>query len=81
MALKIGWNEVTGFGGKFKTASLYLPTSFAFDSWFRLPRSTMMASLVVGFALMTLVNIELILRTLSGRSTHLDDSEFAGRAD
>lgn len=79
--LGIGWNEVTGFGGLFKTASLYLPTSLGFDSWYRLPRSTMMASLVVGFAMMALVNIELILRCLSGRTPHLEESEFAGGAE
>ncbi|MEM6988791.1 MAG: TRAP transporter small permease [Pseudomonadota bacterium] len=81
MALKIGWNEVTGFGGLFKTASLYLPTSFSFDSWYRLPRSTMMASLVVGFALMALVNLELILRALSGREPHIEEGEYAGGAE
>ncbi|MEM7026344.1 MAG: TRAP transporter small permease, partial [Pseudomonadota bacterium] len=68
-------------GGLFKTASLYLPTSVTFDSWYRLPRSTMMASLVVGFFLMALVNLELILRALSGREPHVDDAEFAGGAE
>lgn len=63
-ALTIGWSEVTGFGGKFATASLYLPTSIGFDSWYRVPRSWMMASILVGFALLTLVNVELILRAL-----------------
>lgn len=61
MAVQIGWNEVTGFGGRFATASLYLPT---FEGWFRVPRSWMMLSLLVGVALLLVVNIELILRSI-----------------
>lgn len=63
VAVKIGWNEVTGFGGRFATASLYVPTSFAFDEWLRVPRSWMMASLLVGVILLVMVNVELILRS------------------
>ncbi|MGR3614932.1 MAG: TRAP transporter small permease [Paracoccaceae bacterium] len=62
-AVKIGWNEVTGFGGRFATASLYIPTSFGFDEWMRVPRSWMMASLLVGVTLLISVNVELILRS------------------
>jgi len=61
IGLGIGWSEVTGFGGQFATASLYLPLP---DGWFRVPRSWMMASLLVGFALLAIVNAELILRTI-----------------
>ncbi|MEX0370010.1 MAG: TRAP transporter small permease [Tateyamaria sp.] len=61
VALPIGYSEVTGFGGKFATASLYLPT---LDGWFRVPRSWMMLSLLVGVVLLLMVNIELILRKL-----------------
>ncbi|MEO9574520.1 MAG: TRAP transporter small permease subunit [Tateyamaria sp.] len=61
VAVQIGWSEVTGFGGRFATASLYLPT---FDGWFRVPRSWMMLSLLVGVVLLFVVNIELILRSL-----------------
>lgn len=64
IAIRIGWSEVNGIGGRFATASLYLPLSLGFDEWFRLPRSWMMASLVVGLALLILVNIELILHRL-----------------
>ena len=64
VALDIGWGEVTGFSGKFKTASLYVPTSLAFDEWLRVPRSWMMASLVVGLIMLISVNVELILRTI-----------------
>ncbi len=62
---QIGWKEVTGIGGRFATASLYVPTSFGFDQWFRVPRSWMMLSLLVGIWLLILVNIELILRRLA----------------
>ena len=61
IAVQIGWSEVTGFGGRFATASLYIPT---FDGWFRIPRSWMMLSLLVGVILLLVVNIELILRNI-----------------
>ena len=64
VAVNIGWGEVTGFGGRFATASLYVPTSFDFSEWFRVPRSWMMMSLFVGVVLLLIVNIELILRSL-----------------
>ena len=65
-AVQIGWKEVGGIGGRFTTASLYVPQSFSFDSWYRVPRSWMMTSLLVGIALLILVNIELILsRTIA----------------
>lgn len=64
VAVNIGWSEVTGFGGRFATASLYVPTSFGFDEWLRIPRSWMMASLLVGVILLVMVNIELILRAI-----------------
>lgn len=63
-AVQIGYSDMTGFGGRAKTASLYIPTSLGFDEWFRLPRSWMFASLVVGIALMIVVSIELILRQI-----------------
>ena len=62
VAVQIGWSEVTGFAGRFATASLFLPLDFSFESWFRVPRSWMMASLLVGVVLLILVNLELILR-------------------
>jgi len=65
VAVDIGWGEVTGFGGRFKTAALYLPMDIGFETWFRIPRSWAMASLFVGVVMLTLVNIELILRALA----------------
>ena len=64
VAVKIGWGEVTGFGGRFATASLYVPISFGFDEWLRVPRSWMMASMLVGVVLLVMVNVELILRSI-----------------
>ena len=64
MAITIGWSEVTGFGGRFATAALYLPTTLDFSEWFRVPRSWMMLSLLVGVILLLIVNIELILRSI-----------------
>lgn len=64
VALKIGWAEVTGFGGRFTTDSLWL---IGLDGeWFKVSRKWMMMSLVVGTVLMILVNLELILRSLIG---------------
>lgn len=61
VAIQIGWKEINGIGGRFMTASLYVPTDLSFDSWYRVPRKWMMTSLVVGLGLLILVNIELIL--------------------
>lgn len=80
-AVQIGFKEVTGFGGRFATASLYLPT---FDGWFRIPRSWMMASLFVGVVLLLAVNVELILRSVvqmlggADRLPVLDNDDMAG---
>ena len=71
VAVQIGWSEVTGFSGKFKTSSLFYPTG---DGWEKIPRSWMMASFVVGIAMMISVMVELIGRqvvTLAGRGGDL----------
>lgn len=87
VAVKIGWSEVTGFGGRFATASLYVPTSFGFDEWLRVPRSWMMASMLVGVILLVMVNVELILRSLvnllggGDRLLGLEDPTIAVGAD
>ena len=80
VALPIGFSEVTGFGGRFATASLYLPT---FDGWFRVPRSWMMLSLLGGVVLLLMGNIELILRsivTLLGGGDRLPDLDLGDMA-
>ncbi len=75
-AVQIGWAEVTGFSGRFATSSLFVPgngTGFCEalgakgvgeTSWCRVPRSWMMLSFLVGVALLLIVNIELIIRSL-----------------
>ena len=76
VAVNIGWSEVTGIGGRFTTASLYVPMSFGFDEWLRVPRSWMMASMLVGVTLLVMVNVELILRSfisLLGGADQLPD--------
>ncbi|GAA6207317.1 hypothetical protein NBRC116601_06100 [Cognatishimia sp. WU-CL00825] len=84
MAVTIGYKEVTGFGGRFATASLYLPTSISFDEWYRIPRSWMMMSLFIGVILLISVNIELILRSIVGllggrdRLPTIDDADIGG---
>jgi TRAP-type C4-dicarboxylate transport system permease small subunit len=84
VAVQIGWKEVTGFGGKFATASLYIPVDLTFSEWFRIPRSWMMASLLVGVVLLISVNIELILRALvrliggDGRLESIPAPDMAG---
>ncbi len=84
VAVQIGYNEVTGFGGRFATASLYLPT---FGGWFRVPRSWMMLSLLVGVILLLSVNVELTLRSIvtffggGAKLPDLDLSELAAVSD
>ena len=64
VGVQIGYKEVNGIGGRFATASLYVPTSLGLDDWYRVPRSWMMWSLLVGIGLLILVNIELILHRI-----------------
>ncbi|RVT85667.1 DUF2768 family protein [Rhodobacteraceae bacterium CCMM004] len=75
-AMRIGFNELGGFGAKFATASLYVPFNLggvceilgakpSVESlWCRVPRSWMMASLFVGVVLLFIVNVELLLREI-----------------
>ena len=63
-SVQIGYAEVTGFVGRFSTASLYIPLSIDLQSWYRIPRSWMMMSLLIGCVLLILVNLELIGRNI-----------------
>ena len=63
-SVQIGYAEVTGFGGRFATASLYIPVSIDLQNWYRIPRSWMMMSLLIGCILLILVNLELIGRNI-----------------
>lgn len=58
---EMGWSELNSLAGKFKSASLYYPTT---DGWEKMPNSWQIASLVTGLVLLFVVNIELILRAL-----------------
>ena len=74
VAVTIGYGEVTGIGGRFATASLYVPLSPGLDEWYRIPRSWMMLSLLTGIVLLISVNVELILSKcaqLAGPEYHL----------
>ena len=63
-SVQIGYAEVTGFGGRFATASLYITVSIDLQNWYRIPRSWMMMSLLIGCVLLILVNLELIGRNI-----------------
>ncbi|WP_027998765.1 TRAP transporter small permease [Sinorhizobium arboris] len=63
--LRIGWNEVTGLGGRFTMPSLSIPVSLDLAQWMKVPRSWMMASLATGVTVMFAVNVELILRCVA----------------
>ena len=63
-SVQIGYAEVTGFGGRFATASLYIPVSIDLQNLYRIPRSWMMMSLLIGCVLLILVNLELIGRNI-----------------
>lgn len=66
--LGIAWSEVVGFAGTFKTGALYTFVQPSFSDMSvefgiaKMPRSHMMASLLVGMALMLVVSVELLLR-------------------
>jgi TRAP-type transport system small permease protein len=64
IALGIGWNEVTGIGGRFETDSLRVPFGGTGTEWMKVPKSWMMASMLVGVALLLLVAVELALRNV-----------------
>jgi TRAP-type C4-dicarboxylate transport system permease small subunit len=82
VGMRIGWNEVTGIGGRFAMAAIAVPTSFDLSTWMKVPRGWMMASLAVGVTLMFVVNIELILRALlklTGHDRELMTIRIAGQ--
>lgn len=82
VGMRIGWNEVTGIGGRFAMSAIAVPTSFDLSTWMKVPRGWMMASLAVGVTLMFVVNIELILRALlklTGHDRELMQIRIAGQ--
>ena len=74
VAVNIGFTEANGFGGRATLTSLKVPASLDFQTWMKVPRAWMMYSLAICFALLALVNVEMILRkivTLAGREDEL----------
>lgn len=65
IGLGIAWSEVTGLGGRFETDSLRVPVAPDLSVWMKVPKSWMMASMLVGLALLFSVAIELVLRNLA----------------
>jgi TRAP-type transport system small permease protein len=61
-AWTIGLREVTGLAGRFATDSLSLPTSPDFSTWFRVPKSWQMTSMLVGIGALFVITLELMLR-------------------
>jgi hypothetical protein len=61
-ALGISWSEVTDIGGQFETDSLWIPASLDLSVWMKVPKSWMMASLLIGVAPLLAVAVELALR-------------------
>jgi TRAP-type C4-dicarboxylate transport system permease small subunit len=64
IAVGIGWSEVTGLGGRFEMDALRVPAAIDLSVWVKVPKSAMLASMLVGFALLLLVAIELVLRNI-----------------
>lgn len=65
VGLTFGWDHTTGFGGNFNSSSLRIPLDWFGGEMVRVKLRYMYASLLVGIVLLTLVCIELIVRTLA----------------
>ncbi|MEN8892528.1 TRAP transporter small permease [Planktotalea arctica] len=83
-AVRLGYNHSSGLAWRFTSATLWVPLDWVGGTSFKLKLAWMYASLFVGFVLLTIVNIELILRsliTLAGGGAQLKpltDVDFAG---
>ncbi|MEM1265975.1 MAG: TRAP transporter small permease subunit [Pseudomonadota bacterium] len=70
LGVQLGWREITGFGGRFASPSLWVPFDVTFATfeiaweWTKVAKKYMFASLWVGCCLMTVVTLELMLRTV-----------------
>lgn len=64
VALGIGWTEVTGIGGRFEMDALRVPAALDLSVWVKVPKAAMMASLLIGIAMLLSVAVELSLRNL-----------------
>lgn len=81
---QLGWDNVNSLTGRGKSASLRLPLDWFGGERVKFRNNWAYMSLFVGFVLLTLVNIELILRqiiTLLGGGETLTPLEDAGPID
>ncbi|QYK40637.1 MAG: TRAP transporter small permease subunit [Paracoccaceae bacterium] len=67
VGFRIGWAEVTGFGGRFEMDAFRVPTGWGAEGleWTKVTRAWMMASLAVGVTIMIAVTVELMLRCVA----------------
>lgn len=63
VALTYGWSHSMGFGGRFNSGSLRIPLDWFGGEMVRVKLRYMYGSLLVGLAMLLLVNIELVLRS------------------
>lgn len=83
-AVRLGYNHSSGLAWSFTSSTLWVPLDWVGGTSFKLKLAWMYASLFVGFVLLTIVNIELLLRsliTLLGGGAGLkplSDVDFAG---
>ena len=84
MSVKLGLDHSSGMAWNFKSSTLWVPLDWVGGKSFKVALAWMYMSLLVGFILLTIVNIELILRslvTLTGGGNQLkplSDYDFAG---
>ncbi len=82
--IELGWNNVNSLTGRGSSPSLRLPLDWFGGERVRFKNAWAYASLFVGFTMLTLVNIELILRqliTLFGGALRLKPLGDAGPID
>jgi TRAP-type C4-dicarboxylate transport system permease small subunit len=72
-AVQIAFREVTGLGGRFATDSLWLWLPGVEGNWFKVPKAWMMTSMLVGVALLLVVSVELLVRSVIVFLGHGDD--------
>ena len=63
VALTYGWSHSMGFGGRFNSGSLRIPLDWFGGEMVRVKLRYMYVSLLLGMAMLLLVNIELVLRS------------------
>jgi len=66
IAIQLGWKHTMGFGGNFDSSSLRIPLDWFGGESIKVKLRYMYGSLLVCVALLIIVNVELILRTIIG---------------